>query len=52
MKVRIIEHTNRLILEKDVNFFIQQVKVINIQYSQTYLADTNDVLRSAMIIYE
>ena len=53
MKIKIIENTNRIILEEDVNFFVQQVeKVFNIQYSQTYLGDTYMVLKSAMIIYE
>lgn len=53
MKIKIIENTNRIILEENVNFFVQQVeKVFNIQYAQTYLEDTNLVLKSAMIIYE
>ena len=53
MKIKIIENTNRIILEEDVNFFMQQVeKVFNVQYAETYLADTNTVLKSAMIIYE
>lgn len=53
MKVRIIENTDKRILEENVNFFLQQVKnVISIQYTSTYLADVNDVLKSAMIIYE
>ena len=60
MKIKIIETTNRILLECEVNCFVQQVKVINIQYSQTYiyyyqthtLRYQNDVLRTAMIIYE
>ena len=60
MKIKIIENTNKKIFEYEVNCFVQQVKVINIQYSQTYiqyykthtLICQNDVLRTAMIIYE
>lgn len=53
MKIKIIENTNKKIFEENVNFFVQQVeKVFNIQYAQTSLADTNIVLKSAMIIYE
>ena len=60
MKIKIIENTDKTILEYEVNCFVQQVKVINIQYSQTYiyyyqthtLRYQNDVLRTAMIIYE
>lgn len=53
MKIKIIENTNRIILEEDVNFFMQQVeKVFNVQYAQTYLGNTYTVLKSAMIIYE
>lgn len=53
MKIKIIENTNKMIFEEDVNFFVQQVKkVFNIQYSQTYLGDTYTVLMSAMIIYD
>ena len=53
MKIKIIENTNKRILEEDVNFFVQQVKkVFNIQYAQTYLGNTYTVLKSAMIIYE
>ena len=52
MKIKIIENTNRIIFESDVNYFIKGKKVFNIQYSQTYLGDTYMVLKSAMIIYE
>lgn len=53
MKIKVIENTNKMIFEENVNFFVQQVeKVFNIQYAETYLADRNTVLMSAMIIYE
>lgn len=52
MKIKIIENTNKMIFEEDVNFFVQQVeRVFNIQYTQTYLEDRN-IKMSAMIIYE
>lgn len=53
MKIKIIENENKMIFEESVNSFIQHVKkVFNIQYAETYLADTNTTLKSAMIIYE
>lgn len=52
MKIKVIENTDKLFFESDVNCFIKGKKVFNIQYTQTYLADTNTVLKSAMIIYE
>ena len=58
MKIKIIENTDKTILEYEVNCFVQQVKVINIQYSQTYIHYSqtytlrHEILRTAMIIYE
>ena len=58
MKIKIIENTNRIILESDVNSFIKDKKVFNIQYSQTYIYYSKtytlryEILRTAMIIYE
>ena len=52
MKIKIIENTNRITLESDVNCFIKGKKIFNIKYSQTYLGDTYTVLKSAMIIYK
>ena len=51
MKIKIIENTNRILFEYEVNCFVQQVKVINIQYSQA-IDKRYDILKSAMIIYE
>ena len=32
MKIKIIENTNRILFEYEVNCFVQQVKVINYNY--------------------
>lgn len=58
MKIKIIEDANKKIFEYEVNCFVQQVKIINIQYSQTYIYYSqtytlrHKILRTAMIIYE
>lgn len=51
MKIKVIENTDKLFFESDVNCFIKGKKVFNIQYTQTYLEDRN-IKMSAMIIYE
>lgn len=51
MKIKVIENTDKLFFESDVNYFIKGKKVFNIQYTQAYLGDRN-IKMSAMIIYE